>query len=279
MTLCRHRERAKRAWRSVLLTDCFVATLLAMTAIAVESRSLTQQAEEAWLSRDKPGQTEKAIGLWDQALKAEPGRTDLLVNLTKACGRAVRHASSSSDRKRWADEARDYGKKAVALNPQSSDAYAAYGEALGQWADAHKGIHSLKTVRRAVEELEHAITLNPKNAYAHMLLASFYREAPGVISVGDKEKALAHAKLAVECGPGAAINHLVLGRVYLDFGRKEEAIKELQTIVTLTPPLDAVPETLADQESAQKLLQDLGVPQNSIPCGQSGGYCSEQEHP
>jgi tetratricopeptide (TPR) repeat protein len=247
--------------------------------VHAETGFLSQQAELAWQDRDKPGQTEQAIQLWEQAVKAEPGRGELWVRLTKACGRAVRHSATSDERKRWADRAREYGAQAVRKAPQSSDAYAAYGEALGQWADAHKGVHSLKLVRQAVEALKKAIALNPGNAYAHMLLASFYRESPPLISVGDKQKALAEAALAVQYGPQYAINHLVLAKSYLDIGKRDEGIAQLQIILAMTPPQDAAPETRADQETAQAILKDLGVQISSTPCGQAGGYCSEQEHP
>jgi tetratricopeptide (TPR) repeat protein len=245
------------------------------TLLYADASVLEQHAQSAWQERDKPGETEIAIKLWQQAVIVEPGRGDLWTTLAKAMGRAERHAKSNKERRQWADRAWEAAQNAVMKDPKSSDAYAAYGEALGQWANVHKGIHSLKAVREAVDALKHAIELNPKNAYAHMLLASFYREAPGVISVGDKAKAYEEAKLAVLYGPGYAINHLVLARVELDRGEKDEAIKELQLIIALPPPADAVPETRADQDSAQKQLQELGV---TPACGQEGGFCSEQEH-
>lgn len=240
--------------------------------------NLEQQAQAAWQERDKPGQTEQAIRNWEQTAQAEPERADLWISLAKAMGRAVRHSKTSKERRDWADRARAAAGKAVEKAPASSDAYAVYGEALGQWAEAHKGVHSLKAVRQAVDALKRAVSLDPKNAYAHMLLASFYREAPGVISVGDKAKALEHARLAVEYGPEYAINHLILARVDLDRGQKEEAIEQLQAIAALTPPTNAVPETLSDQETARAMLKELGAPPTAISCGQLGGYCSGQEH-
>ena len=49
-------------------------------------------------------------------------------------------------------------EKAVDKNPQNSDVYAVYGEALGQWANEHKGLHSLKVVvkrwRRQIHRTE-----------------------------------------------------------------------------------------------------------------------------
>jgi len=252
--------------------------LFLLVSLHAETGFLAQQAELAWQSRDKPRQTERAIRLWEEAVRAEPGRGELWVCLAKACGRVVRHSATSAERTRWADRALEYGSQAVRKAPLSSDAYAVYGEALGQGADAHKGIHSLKSVRQAVAALKKAVALDPKNAYAHMLLASFYRESPSVISVGDKPKALEEAKLAVEYGPQYAIDHLVLARSLLELGKKEEGITQLRIIVHLTPPADAVPETRADQETARTMLRGLGVAISTVPCGQVGGYCSDQEH-
>jgi tetratricopeptide (TPR) repeat protein len=254
-------------------------TLLMSSAHCLGAESLAQQAQTAWQERDKLGQTEKAIELWQQSLKSDPTQSQVWISLAKAMGRAVRHAGTADEKRRWADQAKVTALIAAQNNPTSSEAYATLGEALGQWADAHKGIHSLSTVRQAVEALHQALKLNPENAYAHMLLASFYREAPGVISVGDKEKAYAHAKLAVQYGPDSAINHLVLAKIEIDRGQKDQAINELQAIMSLTPPDNSAPETHADQETAQKMLQDLGVAPIPPPCGQTGGYCSDPDHP
>src|SRR5579872_2765488 len=50
------------------------------------------EAEKAWAKRDQPGQTERAIELWQKALASQPQSVDVLTRLTRACGRAVRHA-------------------------------------------------------------------------------------------------------------------------------------------------------------------------------------------
>jgi tetratricopeptide (TPR) repeat protein len=247
---------------------------------------LEQQAELAWQDRENPGKTEEAIHIWEQAARAEPGRADLQIALSKALGRAVRHAGSSPERQKWADQARAAAEKATLDDPSSAAAFAAYGEALGQWADAHKGVHSLGVVRQAVDALQKAIALNPKYAYAHMLLAEFYRQSPRVLSVGNKEKALEQARLAVQFGPGYAINHLVLARALLDVGKKEEGAAELQKISALPPPADAIPETRSDQRTAESMLKSMGFapaskidasPAGETPhCGEAAGTCSEQ---
>ena len=73
--------------------------------------SPADDAKAAWAQRDQPGQTEKAIHLWQLALKENPQESALWIDLTKAMGRAVRHARNSSEKKRWADQARMAGEK------------------------------------------------------------------------------------------------------------------------------------------------------------------------
>jgi tetratricopeptide (TPR) repeat protein len=267
---------------------CILSFAFPSALSAGENTDLMQQAEAAWQERDQEGRTLAAIALWEKALEKEPdSHKEVWIKLTKAMGRAVRHAADSKERMYWADRARQVGEQAVKENPREADAYAAYGEALGQWAQAHKGVRSLKAVRKAVRTLEKAVELDPHNSYAHMLLAEFYRQSPRFFSIGDKKKALQHACLAVGCGPGYAINHLVLARAYLDVGKKDQGVAELQKILNLAPPQDAIPETRADQETAREMLQALGIPPavKSEPepapavnqCGGTSGYCTEQE--
>ena len=277
MTASRQQTAGSSGQKGALIV--FIALLTAnCSLLAYAESSLADQAQAAWQDRDKQGQTEKAIRLWTEAIQAEPNRPDLWIHLAKAEGRAVRHATQSQERKKWADDARAAADHAIRLDRQNAEAYAVYGEAMGQWARAHKGIHSLSAVQQAMVSLEKAISIDPKNAYAHMLLAEFYRQSPRILSVGNKKKALEHAQLAVQYGPAYAIHHLVLARADLDLGKKEEGIMELQKVVTLPPPPDAVPETRADQETATVMLRSMGIAPVPAPCGDPGsGVCTD--HP
>jgi tetratricopeptide (TPR) repeat protein len=250
--------------------------LVAHCPLIQAATTFEQQAQAAWASRDKPGQTEAAIHLWEQATQAEPTRADLWIDLAKALGRAVRHADTSKKKKAWADEARSAADKALRLRSNDAQTYAIYGEALGQWANTHKGMYSLSAVRQAVNALHKAIAIDPQYAYAHMLLAEFYRQAPRMFSIGDKKIALEQAKLAVQYGPAYAINHLALANAYLDVGKKEEGIAELQKVMSITPPADAIPETHADKETAWTMMRSLGIVPQTSPCTDTAGACTEQ---
>jgi hypothetical protein len=109
-----------------------------------------------------------------------------------------------------------------------------------------------------------------------MLLAKFYHNSPSGLSVGDKRKALEHAKLAVQYGPGYSINHLALAEIYLDRKQRDAAVAALQTILGLTPPADYEPETRSEQERARRMLTELGVEAPAAAqasCEAPGGVC------
>lgn len=250
-----------------------LSALLLIVATGAYAASTGEQAQAAWAQRDQAGQTEKAIEFWKQALKENPEQPALWIDLTKALGRMVRHSEKGSAQKKWADEALKAGEQATLKNPDRADAWAYNAEALGQWANAHKGPGGLRKVKQAVASLKKAIAIDPKYAYAHMLLAEFYRQAPAHISVGDKKKALAEAQAAVQDGPQYAIDHIALARAFIDNDQKEKAVAELRTVLTLNAPSDVIPETAADKETARALLKDLGAPE-SAPAAAMSMACS-----
>ena len=239
-------------WRAPLLI-----ALLAGSVHAADP-ALIKEADAAWAAREHEGSGEQAIQLWQKALQSNPDSVDLYIKLTHACGRALRHTKSKAEQQQWADLAKDYGAKAVELAPNNPDALTMDGEALGQWARAHKGFHSLSAVRQAVNVLEKAVQIKPDQAFAHMLLAEMYTRAPGYpISVGDKKKGFEHAKIGAALKNAYAINHLILARLYVERGQKEEARIELNRLLEMPPSPDAIPETKADQEKGREMLKTL----------------------
>lgn len=219
------------------------------------SASPKEEAQAAWQHREDQAGTVKAIHLWEEALKTNPDNA-IYIDLARACGRAYRH-SEGSERVIWADKAKKYGEYAVRLNPDNSEAYAQYAAALGQWAQAHKGLHSLRIVKQAVKILQKSISINPRHAYSHMLLAEFYRDSPRNISVGDKRLALIEATKAVECAPTWPEYHLCLAKCFLALGKRNEGRVELEKTLQLPAPPDYGPETQSQKESAKELLKTL----------------------
>ena len=169
--------------------------------VAAESLP-AQQAATAWEHRDQPGKTEEAIHLWQEALKTAPERdTTCLDRFSQSRG-----SRGASQQRAW--RASKVGGRSKIIGGKSDREKSAKRRSLCglRRSAGTMGEHAQRRAQPRRREAgrgrrcKKSIALNPKYAYAHMLLAEFYRQSPRVISVGDKQKALEQARLAVEDG-------------------------------------------------------------------------------
>jgi tetratricopeptide (TPR) repeat protein len=86
------------------------------------------------------------------------------------------------------DAATNECQRAVNLEGQNSDYHMWLGRALGEKADRASFLSAFSMAKRAREEFEEAVQLDPENAAALADLGEFYYEAPGVVG-GGAEKA------------------------------------------------------------------------------------------
>src|SRR5882672_4111999 len=117
-----NRLKMKKSCVGFFILFVLVSSLFPRPSSLFADASLEQQAQAAWQDRARLGQTEKAIRLWTEAVRAEPNRADLWIGLAKAQGRAVRHATQSQERKKWADDARASADHAIRIDRQSAEA-------------------------------------------------------------------------------------------------------------------------------------------------------------
>lgn len=102
-------------------------------------------------------------------------------------------------------------------------------------------------VDRAIASFKRAIEQDPKHALAYTGLAeAYWRKAS---STGDQRcatLATQNAEYAASLDPNLAMAHTVLGYVYLDAGRQQDAIRELQRAMELAPTNAEAPRKLAE---------------------------------
>ena len=89
-------------------------------------------------------------------------------------------------------------------------------------------------MREGLEFIKKAVAIQPKRYNAHAVLGRAYAEYSG--EVYDTVKAEKELKLASALKPSESFPHWQLIRVYLDGGRLQDAKRELQAYVNLTPP-------------------------------------------
>ena len=126
----------------------------------------------------------------------------------------------------------DVHSTAASSDTGASNAYSSYIEGRGFLAR-----HDLSgNLDRAVASLSAAVKQDPKYALAYAGLAEAYWRKASLN--GDKQFAVLanqNAEYAVQLDGKLAIAHSVLGSVYLDAGRQQDAIREFQQAVDLSP--------------------------------------------
>lgn len=135
--------------------------------------------------------------------------------------------------KQAAEEGVAAAEKAVELNPKSSEAHQLLGDLLNQLIPHVYG-GGMKYGKRASDEMDKAIELDPKNVNAYVSRAISYYYTPDAFG-GGKTKAVEMLKKAVEIDPQEDAPHIWLAMFYLDAGQNKEALSEILLARKINP--------------------------------------------
>lgn len=115
-------------------------------------------------------------------------------------------------------------------------------------------LKAVKPIRAWLEEL---IARDPRRPEGHVFLAMAYRELPSVVSWGDDEKALEHARAAEPLAPRDPEVLLELAEAWYENGDKDKARDYFRRVATSEVPKDLEWETEDARQWARKRLADL----------------------
>ena len=101
-------------------------------------------------------------------------------------------------------------EKAVSLAPDNGLYHLWLGRIYGEKADRANFLKAAGLAKKVRTEFERAVEFSPNNCEAHIDLAEFYLEAPGIVG-GGEDKARAQADLLITLDPGMA--HWVRARI------------------------------------------------------------------
>jgi len=108
------------------------------------------------------------------------------------------------------DEAVRYGERAVSLDPNNATYHLWLGREYGRKAADANPLSAAGLARKAKNEFERAVQLDPANVAARLDLAQYYTEAPAIMG-GGLDKARDQAAQMQKYDP--AKSHLILARV------------------------------------------------------------------
>ena len=155
--------------------------LLAAPLPAAPAGDLVREALAAEANMD----AKHALALFKQAEAIQPNDAFLLQKIARQYSDLVEDQPGASDRKRYAQTALDYSRRAVAVDPADAvnvlSVAICYGK-LALYSDTREKVQYSRLVR---EEAERALALKPDYAWAHHVLGRWHYE---VASLGTTSK-------------------------------------------------------------------------------------------
>jgi len=257
-----------------LVLSIALTLVLAVSASAQTVADLIKSGDDAQDAKDDA----KALEFFLAAVKAEPGNYEALWKASSAMvdvGDLVDVKVKGNEEKQMKlyQDAADYARKAVAVNPNDTNGHFQLSAALGMYALNLGKKEQIAMSKEIKAEIEKAIELDATNDGAYHALSRWHRKMAeiggakrffgsilyGKIPKGSFEEAETYMKKAIEIKPDYINHHLEMARTYVMVDKYKDAAVEFQKVLDLpeTTSKDAMYKEEAKTELAaiQKKLK------------------------
>ncbi|MEN6559614.1 MAG: TRAP transporter TatT component family protein [Acidobacteriota bacterium] len=236
----------------------FLAVLAAISASAQtpSPSNLVQQGDELYAQRADLAKAKEARSKYEAALAAKDDDYGANWRLARVLYWIGDHTPGNDAKKTIFQQGVEHAKKAVELGSDKADGHFWLGVCYGVYGEAKGVFKSLALVKPIKAEMRRVLEIDP--AYdrggADRVLGRVFHEVPGIAG-GSEKTSLEHLLKAVGHGPRVGLNLLYLADTYISLDRIEDARKTLETILTLEPLPDLLPETAEEQAQARERLE------------------------
>jgi tetratricopeptide (TPR) repeat protein len=246
-------------FRKTVIAILSLMALTAVTALAVQiqnAKSLIQQSDDLFVERADLAKAKLALTKLQEALAAGEDAFGANWRLSRLSYWIGDHTADNNAKKQIFQQGIDYAKKAIALGPDKVEGHFWLGVCYGVYGEAKGVLKSLFLVKPIKEEMRRVLEIDP--AYdrggADRILGRVYHEVPGFFG-GSEKKSLEHLLKAVNYGPRVGLNLIYLADTYISLGEIEKAREALQTVLTMEPMPDLLPETAEERDQARATLE------------------------
>lgn len=243
-----------------------LATIVIATCIGTAICSA--QTVDQWISKadafEKAGKSREALAAFLEADKKRPNKAEILVRIAKQHGDLMTELRDKAAKKQAAESSLAYAKRAVAVNPRSSDAHLAVSLSLGKNTEFMGNRAKIEASREIKASAERALRLNPRSDYAHHMLGRWHQELAqiggatralarlvyGGLPAASHDEAIEHFKKARAIRDDRLIHQIEYGRTLAMMGRKTEARESLKNAM-------AMPSREKDDEDAKRRGREM----------------------
>ena len=242
-----------------------VLVLALVTPAAAQDAVTSARALLATWHKD-PAAIDRARALLESEAAARPA-AEVLVELARAWFITAEFRRSGEAAKTAAyEQGREAARRAIAMAPGNDAAHLWLAINTGRAAEVKGRVAGLRMLPAIRESSDTVLRLNPNNVDGLILAGGILANVPRLMG-GDRSKAEAHFRRALELDPHKTGARLELAELYLELRRSSDARVELQRIVDETAPTDLPRWTVSEAPRARTLLAELAA--RDRPSGQA----------
>jgi len=240
-------------WRRCVSLACLLVLLSAISASAADALSSARTLMRTW--HEDPARIDRArIDL--EAASTGNASAETLIELSRAWFLTGDFRARGEERAAAYERGSEVARRAIAVAPQNDRAHLWLALNSGRTAEMRGVMRAATLVGTIREEAETVLKLNPNNVEGLILSAALAAEMPGFLG-GDRKRAEALFKRALEIEPHQTGGRLELARLYVSTRRWAEARSELERVIDDSAPTDLPRWVVSERPRARAMLAEL----------------------
>ncbi len=223
---------------------------------AARAAELVARADQLWTQRENLDRVREGVVLLRHALTADARNYEVAWRLARLTYYLGVHASDEKERDTAFREGIAAGEVATKLVPGKPDGHFWLGANLGGRTELQGTIGSFAAVEDIRREMEAVIKIEEsyQAGSAYMALGQVDMEVPRMLG-GDRDRAVEYLEKGLSFGDKNALLRVHLAEAYLAVKRKDDARKQLNAIINMTPDPAYLPEYREALAKAHLLLE------------------------
>ncbi len=229
--------------------------LLPVTARALQPNTL-ERADSLFAARDNGDSLKQATSLMEQLTTHEPANYEAWWRLARLRYYLADREKDSSKKSKMLQAGIDAARKAVALDDKRVEAHFWFAANEGEYADLKGALQSLNLVKTIRKEFEAALAIDPayENGAIYSALGQIDLNLPRLLG-GNDRRGIERLEEGIKVGPNNAELAVTLAEVYGKKGRKDEARKLLESVLSGNDTARS-PSELAELKTKARALLD-----------------------
>jgi tetratricopeptide (TPR) repeat protein len=235
-------------------------TILLLTSawMAPAAESPLVRAEALFAGRDNIDNLRQAVSLVEDHLKSDSANYDALCLLAKYTYYLSDREKDDTARLKLLETAIEAAKKAVKLHGERVEGHFWLGASYGEYAEMKGAFHTLRLIKTIRKEFETGLKIDPayQNGDAYVALGELDIRLPRLLG-GDDRHGISLMEHGLRVAPKNADLKLTLAENYARMGRKEEARRLAEDVLSIADPARTTAEQEVFRSKARRLLEKL----------------------